>query len=150
MRLMGLRFDVVAKDDIYYVILYDIDKEQLDQHEIEAIDNIMHLHQISYLLYKTKNGYHIIGLTPLNNFQWSSVFGALKGTFHSYHGGVVIRLSRKPDENQVLIKLEETYGQVIPNLLNVFATRFGLQKKPWKKEFSKYLLVFETYRTEKI
>lgn len=146
---MGLRFDIVAKHDIYYLIFYDIDKEQLTHNDIEHIDSMMRIHQISYLLFKTKHGHHLIGLTPLNHFQWSSIYGSLKGYFQSYYGGVVIRLSRKKDEVQQLIRLEESYGEVIPNLFNVYASRFNLKKKPWIKELSKYLLVFEVYRSNK-
>lgn len=150
MRLKGLRHDIVAKDDIYYILLYDIDYPKLNDIDLETIDSTMKLYGISYLLYKTKNGYHLIGLTPINHSQWSAVFGAMKDYFHSYYGGIVIRLSRKPDEVQELIRLELNYGEVIPNLLNVFASRFGIQKRQWKREFAKYLLIFEVYRSEKI
>lgn len=150
MKNIGLRHDVVMKDDIEYLLFYDIDQQELKQHELEQIDAMMKLHCLSYILYKTKNGYHVVGLTPMNVFTWASIFGAFKGVFHSYYGGIIIRLSRKPDEQQVLIQLEESYGEVIPNLYNLFCSRFNLQKKPWIKETSKHLLVFEKYRTEKI
>lgn len=150
MRLQGLRCDVVAKDDIHYVLFYDIDRTELTDDDITFIDSTLKTYGISYLLYKTKHGYHLIGLTPLTHQQWSSIFTIMKSRFHSYYGGIIIRLSRKPEEKQVLIKLEESYGEVIPNLFNVFASRFELQKKFWKRELAKYLLVFEVYRTEKI
>lgn len=147
-RLIGLRHDVIAKDDIYYLIFYDIDHD-ITEDEIERIDYVMLKLKIAYMLIKTKNGYHIIGLSPLTAWQWSEVFLILKGMFHSYYGGIIIRLSRKKEEIQTLTAIKESYGEVIPNLYNLYASRFGLQKKEWKKEFAKYLLVFEKYRTEK-
>lgn len=147
MKQIGLRFDVIAKDDVYYLLFYDIDADITPEQDA-MIDRIMEVHNISYILYKTKGGYHLVGLTPLNIIQHASVFAQLKRVFNSYYGGVVIRLSRKRDEEQRLIRIVGWYGEVIPNLFNLYASRFGLQKKPWNKITSKYLLVFEKYRTE--
>lgn len=148
-QVIGLRFDISGKDDIYYLIFYDIDKEVLMPDDLEEIDRLMRVYAISYLLYKSKHGFHVIGLSPLTHTEWASIFGALKYHFHSRYGGVVIRLSRKKDEKQELIRLEESYGEVIPNLFNLYAERFGLQKKYWIRKTSKYLLVFDHYRTVK-
>ena len=148
-RMMGLRFDTLAKDDVDYLVFYDLDLQNITQEQTTQVDTIMRLHNISYILYSTKNGYHIIGLTPLNNIQWASAFSSLKKVFNQYYGGVVIRLSRKRDETQTLIHLETNYGEVIPNLFNLYAGRFNLQKKPWNRETTKHVLVFEKYRTPK-
>lgn len=147
-RMIGIRLDVVARDDIYYCLYYDIDRE-LKPHEIEDIDALMHLNNISYLLFTTKHGAHLIGLTPMTHTKWASMFSVMKNMFNSYYGGIIIRLSRKKEETQVLLKIQEYYGEVIPNLFNLYASRFNLQKKPWTREFSKYILQFEKYRSKK-
>lgn len=148
MKQLGLRLDVLAKDDIYYVLFYDIDGDITGEQDA-LLDNIMYLHQISYILFKTKHGYHLIGLTPLNIIQHASAFHSLKKIFNSYYGGIIVRLSRKKDEVQTLVRVQESYGEVIPNLFNLYASRFGLEKKPWTREFAKYILQFEKYRSKK-
>lgn len=147
-RLIGLRHDIVGHEEIKYLLFYDIDRP-VTQPELDNVDYLMNKFRIAYMLYRTKNGHHIIGLTPLDALKWSEIFTALKYIFHSYYGGVVIRLSRKKDEQQELITLNEHYGEVVPNLFNLYADRFGLKKKHWIKETSKYLLVFEKYRSMK-
>lgn len=149
MKLVGIRCDTVAKDDVYYLVFYDIDREELSQLQMKEIESLMKHHNVSYILYKTKHGYHLVGLTPLRILQHALVFASLKDIFKEYYGGIVIRISQKPNEKQELIMLNETNGEVIPNLYNVFADRFGLKKKPWQRAFSKYLLVFVRYRSEK-
>jgi len=147
-RLLGLRHDIIAKDDVYYLLFYDIDGHALTPQQLDFIDTALSEYNISYFIIKTKNGYHIIGLTAMTPMIWGILFTRLKGMLKSYYGGIVIRLSRKQDEKQELIAFKE-YGEIIPNLYNLYANRFGLDKKPWIKELSKYLLVFEKYRTEK-
>lgn len=147
--MLGLCREVCAKDDWYYLLLYDIDKEELSQSDLEYIDTIMFTHKISYLIYKTKHGYHVIGLTPLNITNHADAFYLLKNYFKSYYSGKTIRLSRKQDETQALIKLELSYGEVIPNLYNLYCSRFNMEKMPWTRETAKYLLLFEKYRSDK-
>ena len=147
-RMIGLRHTVCAKDDWYYLVFYDIDnREQLTNEELKDIDQLMFDYHISYMIYKTKHGFHIIGLTPVHRINLGYVFTALKDICWSYYSGDVIRLSRKKDENQMLIHMETQYGEVIPNLYNLFAQRFNYPKLAWIKETSKYLLVFEKYRS---
>ena len=149
-RILGLRKPVCAKEDWYYLVFYDIDKEkELTQSDLEQINMIMLTHKCSYLVYKTKHGYHIIGLTPLTAIQWANTFTALKFYFQSYYSGDTIRLSRKKDETQVLVRKVTEFGEVIPNLYNLYADRFNYPKLPWTRETAKYLLVFEKYRSEK-
>lgn len=149
MKLVGIRCDTVAKDDVYYLVFYDIDKEELTAEQYLRIQTIMSAHECSYLLYKTKHGHHVVGLTPLTKMIHASAFTALKNTFNEYYGGIVIRISQKQDETQKLILLNETNGEVIPNLYNLYADRFGLEKRFWNKSLSKYRLVFVRYRSEK-
>lgn len=143
--MLGLRHIVCTKEDWYYLLFYDIDKP-ITQNEIDKLDDIMEYYHCSYLLYKTKNGHHIVGLTPLNIEWYAKIFSNIKYLFNSYYSGDVIRLSRKKDEQQELIIKNTTYGEIIPNLYNLYASRFNYEKMPWIKETAKYLLVFERYR----
>lgn len=149
MKLVGIRCDTLAKDDVYYLVFYDIDKKELTAEQYSKIDNIMQVHNLSYILYKTKNGHHLVGLTPTNSIQHASAFSALKQTFNEYYGGIVIRINQKPEEKQELVAIRTDIGEVIPNLYNLYCDRFGLIKKPWIRALSKYILVFVRYRSEK-
>lgn len=146
--LLGLRNIVSSKEDWHYLIFYDIDRD-ITEHEKDMIEALFTVRKLSYMLYKTVNGYHIICLTPVNAFMWSEVFVALKQHFHSYYSGNVIRVSRKKDEVQKLVAINTTNGEVIPNLYNIYATRFSYEKMNWVRVTSKYLLVFDKYRTVK-
>lgn len=149
-RLLGLRCDTLTKQDVEYIVFYDIDTKNISQDDIKFIDDSFKHWGISYLLYQTKNGFHIVGLSPLSMGQWCTAFTTLKNRFGSYYGGIVIRVSRKPLEQQVLITIHEEYGYVIPNLYNLYVSRFPqLKRKPWVKELSKHVLVFERYRSDK-
>lgn len=148
MKYMGLRCDVVTKDEIVYLLFYDIDR-LVTQTDIDWIDDVCQEEEISYILYRTKNGCHFIGLTPVKNIKRAVVFEMFKDKFHSYYGGIVIRLSRKKDEIQELITKNTTYGKVIPNVHNLYATRFGYEKMPFQLATAEYRLVFEKYETDK-
>lgn len=148
MKHMGLRCDVMTKDEIVYLILYDIDRP-ISQEEIDWIDTICKSYKISYILYRTKSGHHFVGLTPVKNIERAVLFDMFKDKFHSYYGGIVIRLSRKKDEIQELLIKNTTYGEVIPNVYNLYATRFVYEKMPFRLATAKYRLVFEKYETDK-
>ena len=147
-RMKGLRHDVITKEGIQYLLFYDIDKP-ITQNEIDWIDEYCKDSQISYLLIKTKNGHHFIGLTPMNSINWGYHFNTFHEMFSSYYGGIIIRLSLKENEQQELLVKNTTYGEVIPNLYNLYANRFNYEKLPWTRATAKYLLIFEKYRTEK-
>lgn len=147
MRLLGLRNITCTKEDWHYLIFYDVDRK-LEDNDLSRIDYIMKTYNISYLIYETKHGSHIIGLTPMDIITYAHVFDYLKSIFQEYYAGQTIRLSRKPDETQKFIRLENR-SEIIPNLYNLYADRFNYQKLPWIRETSKYLLVFERYRSMK-
>lgn len=149
--MLGLRNTVILKEEIKYLVFYDIDgTPRNEQTMLEDIDALMHTNCLSYIFYKTKHGYHLVGLTPVNALKWGVMFTELQNKYPSYYSGIVIRLSRKQEEKQELIKIVLTYGEVIPNLYNLYCERFGLQKRPWVKALSKHLLIFEKYRTENL
>jgi len=146
MMLLGLRNIAQMKDRFMELLFYDIDREITEQ-EIAELDMICALSGLSYLLYKTKHGYHFICLTPLIPNRWGILFERLTSLFGSYYAGHTIRVSRKKDEIQTLVKVNTTYGEVIPNLYNVYATRFNYPKMFWQKDMAKYILHFEKYRS---
>lgn len=147
-RLLGIRCDVVMKEEIVYVLFYDIDKT-LTPEEIQFINGFCRMRNISYILYSTKNGTHLVGLTPMNFEKLGNCHSILKNRFNSYYGGIILRLSRKEGEEQKLIDIHLEYGEVIPNLYNLYTKRFNLKPMKWIKEISKHILVFEKYRTKK-
>lgn len=147
-RMIGIRCDVVTKEEIQYILFYDIDRTMTEL-DVQFVSNFCSIRHLSYILYKTKNGHHLVCFTPLDSEQWGTYLKILKQHFGSYYGGIVIRLSRKEGEVQTLISMNLDNGEVIPNLYNLYTKRFNLKPVKWFKETSKHLLVFEKYRTEK-
>lgn len=147
-RMIGLRNITCSKDDWFYLMFYDIDTP-IDTDALTQIDTLSRQFGMSYILYKTLHGFHYVGLTPLDCITWAEMFWQFKQLFKSYYSGNVIRLSRKKDEIQEPIMCVLTYGEVIPNLYNLYCDRFHWQKKAWTREDSKFLLVFEKYTTVK-
>lgn len=148
-KKMGVRNGMITKEDRFMLLFYDVDRE-VTQEELTYLDKWFWRTQMSYMIYSTKHGYHIIGLTPLTPDYWAFQFIELRNMFHSDFIGQTIRLSRKSGEIQKLIKINLVNGEVVPNLYNVFASRFGYDKMFWDKENPKYKLVFETYWTAKV
>lgn len=146
MMLLGLRNIAQMASDFRELLFYDIDR-QMTLEEIQKLDQMMRDWNLSYILYSTKHGYHFISLTPMNQMSWGSMFTQLKLLFNCYYSGKTIRLSRKKDETQTLIKINTTNGEVIPNLYNIFASRFNFDRMPWNKSTTKYILHFEKYRS---
>lgn len=146
-RLKGLRHDVITKQGIMYLVFYDIDKP-ITQNELDKLDDTMKEHKLAYMLIKTKHGHHLIGLTPVDAYRWGYIFTQLSEMFNGYYGGVIIRLSLKEDETQELLVRNTSYGEVIPNLSNIYANRFGYEKLEWTRQTAQYLLIFEKYRTD--
>ena len=77
------------------------------------------------------------------------LFEKLTSLFGGYYAGHTIRLSRKKEEVQELIKMNTTYGEVIPNLYNFYADRFGFTRMFWTRPTAKYLLEFVEYNSNK-
>jgi hypothetical protein len=126
----------------YYLLFYDIDSKKLHEGSHQDLDSL----NISYMVYKTLNGFHFIGLTPLSVTQWSELFLKMNQWYSSYYSGHIIRIDLKDGETQELLALNQDH-EVIPNLFNVWAHRFGLQKMDAGAFPYKYRLVFEDYRS---
>ncbi len=144
--LLGLRNIAQAKDHFRELLFYDIDRPVGMQDHIN-IEQICSRSKLSYLFFTTKHGAHFICLTPLIKTRWAMLFDELQDMFNSYYAGKTIRLSRKKDEIQTLIGKNLDYGEVIPNLYNIYCSRFNLPKMEWTKDTAKYLLHFEKYRS---
>lgn len=147
--LLGLRNTAQMKDGFRELLFYDIDSNaDIDTIGwLNEIDNICSWSKLSYIVYKTKHGYHFVCFTPLIPSRWGMLFEKLTSIFGGYYAGKTIRLSRKKDEVQQLIKINTTYGEVIPNLYNLYARRFNYDKMQWERSMSKYILHFERYRS---
>ena len=146
MMLIGLRNIAQMKDNFKELLFYDIDRP-IGINDIGFIESMCQSSKLSYLLFTTKHGAHFICLTPLIKTRWAMLFDTLQLHFGSYYAGKTIRLSRKKDEIQSLLSHNTEYGEVIPNLYNLYASRFNYAKLPWEKTTSKYLLHFEKYRS---
>ena len=141
--MLGLRSIVTTKEKWYRLLFYDFDSK-FDRSFVNYVYSVL---KSSYLVYSTKHGHHSIGLTPLKTTDWAWGLSLLEDEFHSYYSGDTIRLSRKKDEEQKLIEINTSYGLAIPNLYNIYAGRFGLNKMPVDMKNLKHSLVFERYRT---
>lgn len=128
-----------------YLVFYDVDNPS--EGDIRRIIDAMEAFLISYILYKTKHGIHLVTLTPLTIENYSLVFGLLQLEVPEYYAGQTIRLSRKQGETQELISYNLEY-EVIPNLSNLYRKRF-----PQLPEFHNdgiWHLVFEKYWSKKV
>jgi len=148
---LGLRNICYAQDDIYYLVFYDIDRLYNDKESFE-LDQIFKENMMSYLVYSTKHGFHVIGLTPVDAYRWGFVFTQLKELFREKYAGNTIRLDRKEGEVKNLVHHEINYGYVIPNLYNLMLNRCDNTKDliriPCKPPF-KHRLQIENYRSFK-
>lgn len=146
MMLLGLRNIAQMKDGFRELLFYDIDRP-VGINDVGFIESMCRDSRLSYILFTTKHGAHFICLTPLIRTRWAMLFDTLELHFGSYYSGKTIRISRKKDEMQNLLSINTEYGEVIPNLYNLYASRFNQPKMPWNKEDTKYLLHFEKYRS---
>jgi hypothetical protein len=144
-KRMGMRNGLKTQEEKCFLVFYDIDRELIGTEE-EQLDAICRTYHLSYLLYKTLHGYHFISLTPVDSEDWGILYKKIKMLFHSDFLGQVLRTSRKLGEVQVLITKQLSYGEVLPNVYNVFASHFSYEKLPVD---DRYTVVYETYWTAK-
>jgi hypothetical protein len=150
-KIIGLRNIVTDKETWKYLLFYDIDSPtEGDIYNI--IEYLDQLKCISYIMYSTKAGLHVVGLTPLNSSMWGVIFAQLQMRFPEYYSGQTIRLSRKEGEKQELIYYNLDYP-VLDNLLTIYNKRFpqistnnviGLDSETYEIH-KPYFLVFEKY-----
>ena len=143
MKHIGLRNIITNenKDDWQYLIFYDVDRPitQIDKDWFSE-----NFRDIGSIIYSTKNGFHFVGLTPVDCFEWSVYFDKLKEKFHEYYSGQTIRLTLKKDEHQKLIMYNDKMPVAYP-LARIYEKRFNI-KFPYKFTYN---AVFEKYDTRK-
>lgn len=154
-KRVGMRCETTNGDTFKYLLLYDVDYTNDDWENYnrnQSLMEILHDFQTSYLVYETLNGLHVVGLTPLDFEQWSSMLTILKREIPEYYSGIIIRVSRKEGETQKLLSWNFDYP-IIPNLIEIYAKRL-FQGTPiefyesFQKQFivnDKWRLVFEKY-----
>lgn len=150
-KIIGLRN--IVTDGIAWknLLFYEIDNPTVEQ--LEELKEDLDSFQISYIVYRTKNGVHAVGLTPIEPQQWGYMFQHLKEKYNEYYSGETIRLSRKKDENQLLIwfNIEHPF---IANLFSIYTKRFqslsaNIEEHDQPYNMNHYKLVFEKYWTVK-
>ena len=153
--MIGLRNIVSVKlDDApprwEYLLFYDKDDATTD--EINAIIEYLDIptFNMSYIIYRTRGGIHVIGLTPLNSDNWGFLFDQLQRLVPEYYSGETIRLSRKKGEVQSLVYSNINYPYVL-KLTMMFKKRFpDIVINPNVKPLDKHMAVFEKYWSYKI
>lgn len=152
-KVIGLRNIVTIKYPLprwEYLLFYD--KDDATQEDIENIINYLNLGtmNMSYIIYRTKGGIHVVGLTPMNAENCGIVFQHLQYLSPEYYSGQTIRISRKQNETQSLIYSNLNHP-VIYNLLMMYKKRFPEMKLEFGgKLLRDYKLVFEKYWSYKL
>ncbi len=120
-KRLGLRNIVSNGTEWRYLLFYEVDNPS--KYDITEIINFLEEQRLSYLMYETKGGIHIVGLTPLTLTEYAIIFSALQTLVPEYMSGQTIRLSRKEGERQSLVFHNFDYP-IIPNLLQIYVSRF--------------------------
>ena len=106
-----------------FLLFYDIDKK--DPYYAIQLQQVLNKMQTSYIIYKTLNGIHSIGLTPLTAIQWGSYFENLHNYFEEFYGGGVLRVSAKEGETRELFAYSFRYPY-IHKLAKKYALTLGI------------------------
>jgi hypothetical protein len=149
-RFIGLRNIVTSRSQWKYLFLYEIDGTDPDYRVISMIATVSKM-ETSYVVYRTKNGYHLVGLTPINAQKWGYWFQTMQNSIPEYFSGQTLRLSLKEGEKQELIYYSFRYPY-LERLARIYIKRFGIKKEdiPLFGSPPAYSCVFEKYWTEKI
>ena len=151
--MIGLRNIVSVKlDDApprwEYLLFYD--KDDATEKDIELIIEYLNDWTISYIIYRTRGGIHVIGLTPISSRLWGLIFREIQDLVPEYYSGETIRLSRKKGEVQSLVYSNINYPYVL-KLTMMFKKRFpDIVINPNVKPLDKHMAVFEKYWSYKI
>jgi hypothetical protein len=148
-RYIGLRNIVTSKQDWKYLMLYEVDGHETEK-ALRVISIFNRIPQ-SYIAYKTKHGYHFVGLSPMDAQQWGYYFAILQRVIPEYFSGQTLRLSLKEEEKQELIHIS-MYYPYLERLASIYFKRFNLPKEliPVYGEPPHYTAVYEKYWSEKI
>ena len=154
-KIIGLRNIVTDGKEWKYLLFYDVDNPT--GNNLKYIHETMEVFKMSYIIYKTKHGIHVVGLTPLSIEKHALTFRTLHDYVPEYYSGQTLRLSRKEGENQELLFHNFEYP-IIDNLLEIYSKRFFKDKhlsffESFQKQLiiePKWRLVFEKFWTSKV
>lgn len=145
-RYIGLRNMVTDKKVWRYLLFYEIDGH--DENTLNDVLSIFTKFPISHIVYKSLNGYHFVGLTPLTASRWGQYFERLQHVVPEYYSGHTLRGSLKPGEKQELIGYSFRFP-LMYNLAHLYAKRFNIGDIPEYPDMPKWYRIFETYWTTK-
>lgn len=120
-KIIGLRNIVTTKDKWSYLLFYDMDNPS--EGDIRGIIEYLESWRISYIIYETKHGIHVVGLSPMCSADWGLMFEFFQEQFPEYYSGQTIRLSLKEGEKQSLVFYNLNYP-VLYNLYKIYSKRF--------------------------
>lgn len=148
-RFIGLRNIVTSKTDWRYLMLYEIDGHDTTTY-LDVISQFQRM-ETSFISYKTLNGYHFVGLTPMNAQTWGNYFQRLQNTVPEYFSGQTLRISLKEGEKQEACYYTFRYPY-LQRLARMYIRRFKIEESeiPYFGESPNYSCVFEKYWTGKI
>lgn len=145
-QYLGLKNLVVSATDFKYLLFYELDTTSADDYY--KLINAFEPFPISYIIYTTKNGFHVMGLTPINAQQWGNWFQSLSNFFKEYYGGQTLRWSAKSHEQQNLLYASFNYPYV-GKLVECIAKRFNIKDIPQFGRTYDHAYTIEKYWSEK-
>lgn len=127
-----------------YLVLYEIDSH--NQEQLEKILRVYRNINTSFVCYETLNGYHFIGLTPFDSFEWGKYFNLLQTVVKEYFSGQTIRMSRKHGEEKKLIAYDFSYPY-LTKLASIYIKRFDIPipDKGFIEPINDYHVIYEKY-----
>lgn len=130
-------------------MLYEIDGHEDDR--LIAVLDMFRRFETSCIAYKTLNGFHFVGLTPMTAQEWGYYFQRLQNRVPEYFSGQTLRISLKENEKQEMVYLNLRYPY-IERLGYMYFRRFNIPESEIVHfgEGMKYTCVFEKYWTGKI
>lgn len=148
-RYIGLRNIVTSKTEWKRLSFYEIDGH--NESAYYRISDLFKRSDMSFLSYKTLNGYHFVGLSPISATYEGKLHDTLQRIEKEYFSGQTLRLSLKQNERQQLMEYSFRYP-FLERLAGVYIKRFNIPKSeiPTFGEIPKYACVFEKYWTGKI
>lgn len=148
-KFIGLRNIVTYDKKWSRLIFYEIDGH--DEHKMFMVKGIFYRMPISWVMYKTLHGYHVVGLTPITASQEGVWHDKLQSIVPEYFSGHTIRLSLKSNEEQELVDYSFNYPY-LERLASIYIKRFNIPKYhiPIYGDMPKHACVFERYWSSKI
>lgn len=148
-RFIGLRNIVTSKNDWKRLLFYEIDS--FDESKAITMIHLARRMNLSFVCYKTLNGFHLVGLNPISATEEGSWHDVMQRFLPEYFSGQTLRLSLKENEKQELYDYSFK-SPYLERLSRVYINRFNIPKSeiPIYGEPPVYSAVFERYWTGKI